>query len=279
MNDDELDQWLQTRMDVLDEKIAAVIDVDERFRQVMDEVAKDAPEGEGRSEFRSEPAAVKKHRKHWRPIRARVSISAVAAMCATLALTMITLSLSSNGPGTEGTSAQQHASDKYAIDFATTCARPAANSDCPAQASTALRLAEVVSTDDTTLRVRLLRQTSANTKPLGDGPWPFVVMDTDVAGLYARSTNSADSSRVGIAANRSIVWGDCVAVSDFEPGGLDPLNVADSTWLRVHWKHQLLAEGQGFSDPTEAETAWMYLGYLAPLQQNGKVVDCNGTSS
>jgi hypothetical protein len=166
----------------------------------------------------------------------------------------------------------EQAFDMAVLDVATTCTRPP--DTCVAEAYAALNLAEdAAASDDTRLREVLAAHPRSRTRPMGNGPWPFVVIDTGNAGLLARSTNDDTAQRVGVAPNHRIVWADCVTVSGFTPPGLDAATSAGPTWLRVRWKHQnTLAKAD--SHPAEQETAWMYRGYLEPLQHNGAVPRC-----
>ena len=70
----------------------------------------------------------------------------------------------------------------------------------------------------------------SNIAPPSRGPWPFVVIGTRDIGLKIRSNGERDGKQIGSAANRSVLWADCLATTSFEP---DPVVKAGPKWLRV----------------------------------------------
>lgn len=108
--------------------------------------------------------------------------------------------------------------------------------------------------------------------PEEPGPWAFVVVDTGELGLFARSTNELQGSRVGLALNREMVWVDCMATSDFTPP--DPTNDVGPVWLKVRWKNDQTSATHMYSDPDDPKRAWMYRGLTVPFGHNGDVPDC-----
>ena len=204
-------------------------------------------------------------------------LAAVAALVLAVAVPSAVL-VGTAGPKPEERLELEHAFDGYVIDFTAACARPADDPSCAEQAYTALRLAEAAATDDAQLRTVLRSHPRTTAEPRGRGPWPFVVVDTDEAGLYARTTGTLDAQRVGIAPNHRIVWADCVAMSGFTPPGVGGTTDAGPTWLKARWRHQD-SQAQAESRPGEEQTAWMYRGYLEPLQHNGSLTPCGDRES
>lgn len=142
------------------------------------------------------------------------------------------------------------------------------------QAQTIVRGAEAeAGEDDTELRRLLGDATGASEPPDGSGPFPYLVVDTGELGLFARTTNVISADRVGFAGNRSMVWVDCVARSDFTPE-VSAVPDVGPRWALVRWKHRDGGQVMGLSEPNESQTAWMYLGALAPVGHNGDVPDC-----
>lgn len=127
-------------------------------------------------------------------------------------------------------------------------------------------------TDDDFLR-ELRARPEASTPPVGSGPWPFVVFDTGIEGLFARNDYHGVSDRVGTAPNRQLVWADCEVDSNEKPA-VDGRNDVGGRWLKVRWKHLANGSLRGNSEPTETQTAWMYRGFLEPLSHNGEIPSC-----
>lgn len=128
--------------------------------------------------------------------------------------------------------------------------------------------------DDGKFRQQLSQLPDADKQPAGPGPWPFVVVDTGDLGLFARTSDTVNATRVGNAGNRSIVWVDCIAQSDFTPPDVSGVNDVGPQWVQVRWKHLPSGTDRGLSEPTEAQTAWMYRGALLPLGSNGDIRKC-----
>jgi hypothetical protein len=144
------------------------------------------------------------------------------------------------------------------------------NSSCVVQLERSVEsLSEMAATDDE-LKAALARQATGS--PSGDGPWPFIVVDTGTQGLFARTTNEVRADRVGVAANRSIVWADCVATSGFTPA--QPRHDFGPKWLRVRWKSNQPTQAFLQSDPSDPKRAWMYLGYTMPYKHDGQIPPC-----
>ena len=101
-----------------------------------------------------------------------------------------------------------------------------------------------------------------------------MVVETDDVGLYARTAGTSQGQRVGLASNRRIVWADCAVSTNFTPQGIEGDTDAGSTWVRVRWKPQEHEQDRADSEPGEAQSAWMYRGYLEPLLHNGGVPRC-----
>ncbi|NUT52885.1 MAG: hypothetical protein HOV94_37205 [Saccharothrix sp.] len=130
--------------------------------------------------------------------------------------------------------------------------------------------------DDDALRAELRKDPLAGQPPSGDGPFPFVVVDTAaLGGLYARTSNVLEAARVGTAANRSIVWADCLAVTDFSPPGVTGETAMGPKWLHVRWRHLPVSNERGHSEPDQEQRAWMYRGATEPIRHNGVIPDCD----
>jgi hypothetical protein len=112
----------------------------------------------------------------------------------------------------------------------------------------------------------------ANAPPAGPGPWPFVVIDTQKEGSFARSTNEKMADRLGYATEHSIVFVECQMKSLFTPPAVRR-NVGP-VWLRVRWKNATASTAAFQSDPSDPYTAWMYRGYLEPFEHDGAIPAC-----
>jgi hypothetical protein len=128
--------------------------------------------------------------------------------------------------------------------------------------------------NDTELKKRLRAAPGASQSPTGSGPWPFVVVDTADLGLFARTTNTVNGTRVGNTANHSLVWANCISESDFTPADVSGENNVGPEWVQVRWKPLASGIERGLSEPTETQTAWMYRGALEPVGHNGNIPSC-----
>lgn len=137
------------------------------------------------------------------------------------------------------------------------------------------RLSEAAPTDDD-LKAELAKEATAEPATIGPGPWPFMVVDTFEDGidygLYARTTNRLVGERLGTAANRTLVWVDCAAISDFTPK-VDSVTDVGPQWLQVRWK-PTEPNLRGVSEPSGTQRAWMYRGGLVPVKHNGNIPPC-----
>ncbi len=278
MDDKNFDQWLESKYSRLNESLNYAIDVDERLQQVL-KVASLRQALEFDSRHRNFLIKTKVNPGARKLLARTRTLSLVAALVATFLIPTI----SKLGPHSEArteNTLHRHSWNNYFIDFSRTCANPSLDPTCLAQAKSALQLAEQDSNNDTTLQTRLREHSSSKNDPIGKGPWPFVVLGTENDGLYARPVQStegpksADGPEVGIALNHSIVWAECYLQNDYYPAGLDRRKNVISIWLKIHWKNQIFPKSQGISDPAEPQEAWMYRGYLEPLQQNGRIANC-----
>jgi hypothetical protein len=138
------------------------------------------------------------------------------------------------------------------------------------------RAENVAGEDDSKFKEELKKAPGAGEPPAGDAPWPYAVVDTGTDGLLARDGNVAKASPVGNAANRALIWVDCVATSDFTPPMVTGDNNVGPKWAKVRWRNLKLPTDRGISDPKESQTAWMYLGALASIGHNGQVPSCAG---
>ncbi|SEC98119.1 hypothetical protein SAMN04489727_5854 [Amycolatopsis tolypomycina] len=138
------------------------------------------------------------------------------------------------------------------------------------------RAAEVAGTDDTKFKEELKKLPGAGERPASSAPWPYAVVDTGTDGLLARDGNVAKASPVGHAANRALIWVDCIATSDFTPPMVTGENNVGPKWAKVRWRHLAQPTDRGISDPKQPQTAWMYLGALAPIGHNGQIPACTG---
>lgn len=98
-------------------------------------------------------------------------------------------------------------------------------------------------------------------------------MVSNLNGLPARSTNESVAVKWGGALDRQIVWADCQATSSYTPPVEGAENVGPR-WLHVLWKVNQSDEGYHTSDPGDPYRAWMYQGYLVPLNHNGAIPNC-----
>lgn len=153
-----------------------------------------------------------------------------------------------------------------------TCGQLNNGSTCVIQLRNNLSALSQSADTDKTLKAELAKKATA--PPAGAGPWPFVVVDSGIDGLYPRSTNELYADRLGIARNRSIVWAECVATSHFTPLDLDPVNNVGPRWLRVRWKTDTPSQPSFDSDPSDTKRVWMYFGFLVPLEHNGQIPAC-----
>ncbi|WP_439379377.1 hypothetical protein [Amycolatopsis lexingtonensis] len=136
------------------------------------------------------------------------------------------------------------------------------------------RAAAVAGADDAKFKEELKKAPGAGEPPASVAPWPYTVVDTGTDGLLARDGNVAKASPVGHAANRALIWVDCIGTSDFTPPMVTGENNVGPKWAKVRWRHLALPTDRGISDPKESQTAWMYLGALAPIGHNGQIPAC-----
>ncbi|MBM7774921.1 hypothetical protein JOD54_005125 [Actinokineospora baliensis] len=133
---------------------------------------------------------------------------------------------------------------------------------------------DTATTDDTAIRAQLRARPEATHPPTTPGPWPYAVLDTGALGLFARTTATAEATRVGNAGNLDIIWADCLATTDFTPQGLREHLDVGPQWIKARWKHLDQGTTRGLSEPTQPTTAYFYLGYLEPLGHNGDIPAC-----
>jgi hypothetical protein len=128
--------------------------------------------------------------------------------------------------------------------------------------------------DDTALKNQLRSAPGAKNPPTGEGPYPFVVVDTGELGLFARTSNVVNGVRVGNTGNQELVWANCLEQSDFTPSDVSGENNVGPLWVQVRWKHLANGQTRGLSEPNETQTAWMYRGALEPVGHNGDIPHC-----
>jgi hypothetical protein len=157
------------------------------------------------------------------------------------------------------------------------CGQVSNNSTCVVQLQQAVKAAGDSAMDDAALKVRLTKEAKEQPVDFGSGPWPFVVVDTfndgKDLGLFARTSNRINSDCIGTASNRTTIWADCVAVSDFMPPGVDAIDDVGPKWLLVRWK-PVPPQARSISEPSESQRAWMYLGDTVPLRHDGNIPSC-----
>jgi hypothetical protein len=107
--------------------------------------------------------------------------------------------------------------------------------------------------------------------PTGSGPWQYVVIFTDVRGLKIRTTNDQRGTQIGTAANRSVIWADCLSISKFDP---DPVMKAGPRWLRIRWPNRTPTTKFFNSEPGQKVRAYAYSGYTIPYGHNGNIPPC-----
>ena len=111
-------------------------------------------------------------------------------------------------------------------------------------------------------------KSQATVPPSGNGPWPFVVIDTVDPGLLVRTTNTLEGGKLGIVPDLKTVWAECEAHSGFVPHGVtNETRLAGDAWVRVRW------DGRE-STPSGVQRGWMYRGALAPYQHTGAIPTC-----
>jgi hypothetical protein len=142
------------------------------------------------------------------------------------------------------------------------------------QAQEAVQAAADAAGDDAEFRENLSGTPGSDEPPQGSGPYPFVVIDTEDLGLFARTTNVMNGVRVGNAGNRTLIWVDCATRNGFTPSGVDTENNIGPQWVQVRWKHQEGGQFRGLSEPNETQTAWMYRGLMEPVGHNGDIPRC-----
>jgi hypothetical protein len=107
--------------------------------------------------------------------------------------------------------------------------------------------------------------------PATTGPWPFVVLDTDVRGLKARSSDEKDGVQIGSAANRTVLWVDCASTSSFDA---DPATGSGPRWLRIKWPNSEPTTQFFTSEPGQTGYAYVFRYYAVPLGHNGQIALC-----
>lgn len=156
-----------------------------------------------------------------------------------------------------------------------TCGQVSNNSTCVVQLQEAVEQTAKSSPNDGEFKAKLAKEATADPAGLGPGPWPFVVVDTFIDGqdwgLFARTTNREFGQRLGTAANRSMVWADCVVESDFIPPGAARENDVGPKWLLVRWK-PVDPTQRSVSEPNETQRAWMYSGHTEAQRQHPRLL-------
>lgn len=152
------------------------------------------------------------------------------------------------------------------------------NSSCEISLQEDLKEAqESPAENDDEFKAELAREAREEPTDFGSGPWPFAVVDTLVDGadfgLFARTTNTVAGDRLGSAGNRSIVWADCVARSDYTPK-VETIEDVGPLWLHVRWTPVAPTE-RSTSEPSGTERAWMYRGGLVPIKHDGDIPSCD----
>jgi hypothetical protein len=170
-----------------------------------------------------------------------------------------------------------HAKDSVGVGEGNSvvCGQVSANSTCEVKIENSVRDASEDAETDAEFKADLARHATGT--PTGEGPWPFVVVDTFVdgtdLGLFARTTNTVKADRLGVAPNRSLIWADCAATSDFQPMDVEGENKIGPRWLHVRWVPTEPMKLSA-SEPSSNDRAWMYRGNLVPVNHNGHIPDC-----
>lgn len=107
--------------------------------------------------------------------------------------------------------------------------------------------------------------------PQPPGPWPFVVLFDQGQGLFILSSPEREATRIGLASHASVVWVNCIALSDFDP---DPSLNYGGYWYRVHWPSTGPSKTFDVSTPSDPAQGWAYAYYLRPSGNNGNVPAC-----
>lgn len=159
------------------------------------------------------------------------------------------------------------------------CGQVSDNSTCIVQLEQSVDQASEAASTDAEFKAELAKDATADPSALGSGPWPFVVVDTFIQGqdwgLFARTSNQVHAEKLGTAANRSMIWADCIAESDFTPADVTGDNNVGPQWLRVRWTPASSPTARSVSEPTETQRAWMYRGATVPLKHNGNIPTCS----
>lgn len=186
----------------------------------------------------------------------------------------VAISCSGSGPNPSINNGMNVSGNSNSVDAPSgTCAQVTNGSTCTVeqQLNSALQAS---GGDDTKLKQQLRAGSNASQPPQGNGPWPFVVVDTGTLGLFARTSDTVQATHVGYSANDSIVWVNCVTTSDFTPPDVSGDDNVGPKWAQVRWKPLPNGTDRGISEFNQTQTAWMYSGTLAPLGQNGNVHSC-----
>lgn len=105
--------------------------------------------------------------------------------------------------------------------------------------------------------------------PVGQGPWPFVVVRDLDKGLKVRTSNTVDGIQIGALAHLNTAWAFCQAHS-----GFDPERNGD-VWFQIGWNHQQPDSTDYFeSEPGATGRGWVHSYYLAPVNHNGAIPPC-----
>lgn len=108
--------------------------------------------------------------------------------------------------------------------------------------------------------------------PVGDAPWPFVVVGTAPIGLKVRTTNAEIGTQIGAIANLNSAWAWCQEQSEFDPV---PGDENGAVWFQIAWDHQEPNETDYLQSESSATArGWIYGGFVVPVGHNGVIPNC-----
>jgi hypothetical protein len=114
---------------------------------------------------------------------------------------------------------------------------------------------------------RLKELPGADSPPVGPGPFPYVILDTENLGVFVRTGPGADDRRLPgnpMAAEGVMFYADCKVVDGFE-GDRRALHDL-RTWLKIRWPER-----------SDVADAWVYGGFSYAVGHNGDIPICEDT--
>jgi len=106
--------------------------------------------------------------------------------------------------------------------------------------------------------------------PKPPAPYRFTVI-TSEQGLKVRTSGEPDGQQIGTATRHAVVWADCIQETSYNP---DPSVDAGPKWLKIRWPNQTPTLKAFNSERTQTTFGYVHLGWVLPVDHNGKLPPC-----